>query len=106
MVIKKYKIYFTVAANKEIEQICRYLEEVLFAENAVVNLKIKIEEKIKCLENNPRMYSKIQKKDDLNREYRKIVINHYIVLYTIDEERKTIYISHCYYNASDYLTKM
>lgn len=102
----KYKIIILPIAQEEFDNIYKYIYKELFATNAAINLKIKIQEKIKNLENNPRMYAKIKKKDNLDREYRKIIIKNYIALYTIDEERKTIYIAHCYYNARDYFNKI
>lgn len=88
----KYKIIILPIAQEEFDNIYKYIYKELFATNAAIRLKNNIENKIINLKNNPRMYSKIKKKDNLDREYRKIVINNYIVLYTIDEERKTIYI--------------
>lgn len=51
----------------------------------------------------PRMYSKINKYDRLKKEYRKIVIDNYILLYTIDSQKNTIYISHIFYSGKNYL---
>ncbi len=47
--------------------------------------------------------SKIEKVDDeLMRNYRRIVIKNFVVLYTIDEEHKIVYISHMYYGKRNY----
>ena len=37
-------------------------------------------------------------------KYRRIVIKNYVVLYTIDEENKIVYISHMYYKKRNYLS--
>ena len=37
-------------------------------------------------------------------KYRRIVIKNYVVLYTIDEEKKIVYISHMYYKKRNYLS--
>ena len=42
----------------------------------------------------------------LKLNYRKIVINNYIVLYTINENKKTVHIAHVYYASSNYLNKL
>lgn len=55
------------------------------------------------LAKNPRLYSKIEKKDAFQRVFRKLVVDNYIILYTIDEYKKIIYISHMYYSGRNYL---
>ena len=41
---------------------------------------------------------KIEKTDKLKREYRRIVIKKYVILYTIDFENRKVYISHMIYS--------
>ena len=54
------------------------------------------------LNRRPGRYAKIPKKGRRNEEFRKIVVDNYVILYTIDEKRKTIYISHMYYGRRNY----
>ena len=75
------------------------LEESLAAKR----LFLKINNKISHLSKNPEIYSKSGKTDRLRKEYRKIVIGNYIVLYTIDSENKKVYISHIIYGRRNYL---
>ena len=44
----------------------------------------------------------LEEYDRLKREYRRIVINNYILLYTIDESKKIVYVSHMYYGEQNY----
>lgn len=46
---------------------------------------------------------KIEKRGRLNREYRKIVIENYVLLYTIIDEDNAILISHMYYEGRNYI---
>lgn len=55
------------------------------------------------LAESPRLYAKIEKKDRMKREFRRIVVDNYIILYTINEDKKTVYISHMYYGKRSYL---
>ena len=55
------------------------------------------------LAESPKLYMKIEKKDRRKRDFRRIVIDNYIILYTIDEEKKTVYIAHMYYGRRNYL---
>ena len=51
----------------------------------------------------PQIHTKIEKYDSLKRIYRRIVIKNFIILYTIDEENKIVYVSHMYYGRRNYL---
>lgn len=67
---------------------------------------IQIEEKVNNLKRYPKMYNEVDKYKDMYRKYRKIVVRNYILLYTIDENTKKIYISHMYYGGSNYINKI
>lgn len=45
----------------------------------------------------------IEKVDELKRQYRRITIDNYIILYTIAEEINTVYVAHMYYGGRNYL---
>lgn len=51
----------------------------------------------------PRIYPEISKKDKAKRNYRKIVINNYVILYTFIEEGNIVFISDFYYVRQNYL---
>ena len=51
----------------------------------------------------PEMYMKIGKVDKLNREYYRITIKNYVILYNIDFKKKKVYISHMIYGKRNYL---
>ena len=50
----------------------------------------------------PKIYPKIEISNELQREYRRIIIKNYIILYTIEEENKRVFISHMYYRRKNY----
>ena len=100
---KQYKVIITPTAYKEINRIYDYITEDLYAECAASRLMQKIEQEVQRLKKAPRIHSKIPKYDELKRKYRRIVIKNYVILYTIDEENKTVYISHMYYGGRNYL---
>lgn len=54
----------------------------------------------------PKLYKVIKKDKNLNLEYRCIIIKNYLILYTISENNKTIYIAYIYYGKSNYLFKL
>ena len=98
-----YEIEFTEDCREEIDEIYEYISEKLVAENSAKKLMRKMRDAIMDLSESPNLYMKIEKKDKLKREYRKIVIDNFVVLYTVDESNKKVYIAHMYYGRRDYL---
>lgn len=98
-----YEVEFTENCIEEMDEIYKYISNKLFANVAANNLIQKVKEEVLALEISPMLYMKIDKTDEFEREYRRIVIKNYIVLYTIDEEQKKVYVSHMYYGRRNYL---
>lgn len=99
----KYKVIITPTAYKEMNRIYDYITEELYAKNAAKRLMEKVEEEIQRLKHAPKIYTEIEKVDELKRKYRRIVINNYIVLYTIDEDNMVVFVSHMYYGGRNYI---
>ena len=100
---KLYEIEITKDARVEIEAIYEYISESLENKEATKRLMKKIRDRVMNLVENPKMYMKIEKKNKIKKEFRRMVIDNYIILYSIDEEAKKIYISHMYYGKRNYL---
>lgn len=98
-----YEIVISDTCLEEIEESCYYIKKVLKAEQASNRMREKIMETIQGLKNSPKIYAKIEKTDRAGRDYRKIVIDNYVIIYTIIEEDKAILISHMYYGGRNYL---
>ena len=93
-----YKIVFTDEFDAEMEDIHTYISKVLKQEGYYSVLK-----RVYDLCIFPKLYMKIGKIDRLNNEYRRMVINNYIVLYIVDDLNKKVFISHIYYKRRNYL---
>lgn len=99
----EYNIVISNTCLEEIEENCNYIKEVLKAEQASNRLREKVKETILGLKNSPKIYTQIEKTDKAGRIYRRIVVDNYVIIYTIIEEDKTILISHMYYGGRNYL---
>ena len=99
----EYEIAITETCMEEIDENCAYIEKVLKAEVAANRLRKKIKESIQKLKYSPKIYAKINKTDRMKRNYRRIVIDNYVIIYTIVKEYNTILISHMYYGGRNYL---
>ena len=106
MTIEKYKIVFTPTSLQQIKEIYEYINQNLHEDIAAKRLMREIEIKIQQLKYTPRIYIKLQRHSDLNKEYRRMIINNFAVLYTIEDERNIVYISHIFYSGSNYLDKI
>ena len=99
----EYRIKLTDQFLDEFEVICDYISNKLKNIDASNRLREKVIYNIFLLENSPRMCIEIENVDRAERQYRRLVINNYVILYTIDEEQKIVYIAHIYYGGRNYL---
>ena len=83
----EYEIVISDTCLEEIEETCYYIEKVLKAEQAANRLREKIIKTIQELKDSPKIYAKIDQKDRTGRDYRRIVINNYVIIYTIMYKR-------------------
>lgn len=84
------------------EYIAKYLE-VKNASNKLIDL---ISEAIDNLKFSPYMYPVVKKYKGTNVEYRRIVLGNFIMLYSINEKSRTVYLSHFYCGKTNYLNKI
>lgn len=99
----EYRVKLTDQFLDEFEEICDYISNKLKNIDASNRLREKVIYNILLLENSPRMCTEIEKADRIERQYRRLVVNNYVILYTIDEEEKIVYIAHIYYGGRNYL---
>lgn len=100
---KQYRVIITQTAYMEINKIYNHIKQELYAENAAKGLMRKVEEEVQKLKYAPKIHIEIEKVDEIERNYRKIVIKNFIILYTINEENKVVFIAHMYYGGRDYM---
>ena len=99
----EYRLKLTEQFLGEFEEICAYISNKLKNIDASNRLREKAIYNILLLENSPRMCTEIEKVDRTERQYRRMIINNYVILYTIDEPEKIVYIAHIYYGGRNYL---
>ena len=99
---KSFEVEFTDECIEEMAEIYEYISNNLKEDNAAKRLMEEVSKKVIELANVPELYMKIGKADKLKREYHRMVINNYVVLYTIDFEYKKVYISRMIYGKRNY----
>lgn len=100
---RKFKVEISEQCAEDIIEIYSYISDVLKEKDTAKKLFLELNNKIKNIKENPNIYMKVGKVDRLNREYHRIVIKNYIVLYTIDYEKEKVYLSHMFYGRKNYL---
>ena len=95
-----YKIIYKAYAERDIWEIANYLSDhsITTTEKFLHTLKKKIEE----LTETPFMYPKINP----YQEYRKMVIDNYVVAYVVDEQAKQVLIIRVVHGKRDYQNKI
>lgn len=99
-----FEVEFTEQCVEEMTTIYDYISTQLKEDKAAQNLISIVNEKILDLSKAPELYMKIGKVDRLKREYHRIVVKNYVVLYTIDYEKRKVYISRMMYGRKNYLS--
>lgn len=98
-----FEVEFTDNCIIEMTEIYEYISNNLKEDNTAKKLMTEATDKILNLANTPELYMKIGKTDKLKREYHRIVVKNYVILYTIDFKKRKVYISHMIYGRKNYL---
>ncbi len=99
---KLFEVEFTDECIEEMIEIYEYISNNLKEDNVAKKLMTEVTSKILDLANAPELYMKIGRVDRLKREYHRMVVKNYVVLYTIDFEKKKVFISHMIYGRRNY----
>lgn len=98
-----FDIEFTEECIEEMKEIYNYISTQLKEDKAAKRLIATVNERVLNLSENPERYMKIGKVDRLKREYHRMVVKNYVVLYTIDYDNRKVYISRMIYGRRNYL---
>ncbi|WP_187759776.1 type II toxin-antitoxin system RelE/ParE family toxin [Thiospirochaeta perfilievii] len=98
-----YKINLTQKAYGDLKDIYRYIKEELHNKNSALKVIDEIENRILLLKDYPKTGVFVKDEVLVKRGYRKLLVNNYIALYLIDEDRKVVNIIRVVYGKRDYL---
>lgn len=97
-----YKLSVTELAHEDLSNIISYMAVELSNKPAALHF---IEEVEKCygrLKENPLIYEECRDPRLKMEGYRKIAINHYVLVYKINEPAKTVIVYRFFYGRQDY----
>ena len=98
-----FEVEFTEECIEEMMEIYEYISNNLKENNVAKGLMTEVTDRVLDLSNLPELYMKIGKVDRLKREYHRMVVKNYVILYTIDMEKRKVYVSHMLYGRRNYL---
>ena len=87
-----YEVKITKQAQEHIRDIFDYIVNELLATGAANNLMDKMHKTIASLNQNPKRFQLIDEEPWKNMGIRKVVVNHFLVYYWIDEENMKVQI--------------
>lgn len=93
-----YKLIFTKRFIRELEKVDKYLSENVYFPNYLMR---KIDDALIQISIFPKSHERIE-----NTQYRKALVKKYIIIYTVNEKKKEIYILHIFHSKSDYQRKL
>ena len=92
---EQFYVEFTEQCIREMEDIYSYITYALKENKAAKRLMKEVNKRILRLSSSPELYMKIGKIDKLKREYHRMIVKNYIVIYTIDyDKKKSFYFSY------------
>lgn len=96
-----YKILLTKSFENDLDNALSYITTKLLNRIAAKNLLQKTKDNIRFLSENPSSFPVYHGTSNVKFEYRYILVGNYIILYRIDEESKTVYISRFLYSGQN-----
>ena len=94
---KKYDVVFALAAAEDLDQIYRYISEELFASQVAEGLMAKIEQSILHLGDYPYSCPIVSEALVSRKKYHKLVVDRFIVFYTVNDAKKKVEIARVVY---------
>ena len=93
-----YKILFEKTAEEDLEEIYYYIINNFFSKDIANRLITEIYKRIQILKELPCAYPILYNYIDKRKEYRRIVVKNFSIIYYVLKEEETVVIVHIYYN--------
>ena len=98
----EYKVESTPSADQDLESIVSYIAEDLDNLAAATRFLDEVDACYAHLETMPLMYELCRDARLRALGYRKAIINHYVMIYRVEEDIKTVHIMRFFYGRRDY----
>lgn len=99
----KYKVYISEPAEQDLKAIVQYINSHLCAPTSAMAMIELFEEKMISLEDMPQRYSLVTDERLSLLGYRKIVVNKYLIFFSVDEANKVVDVERILYGRRDWM---
>ena len=101
-----YDLRITELADADLDAIIKYISLELANPQATKSFLDKLEAAYQFLSENPRMYPFCEDRRLASKEYRKVLLKNYVLIYRIAEAEKRVYLLRFFYGAQDYINQL
>ena len=98
----KYAVTISLAANNDLDEIFSYIANTLYAEQSAVNLMNEIQDMILSLGEMPERFNFALDSTLAEKGYRRVTVKKYVILYTVDEDTKTVNVARIFHGSMNY----
>ena len=98
-----YKLIFSKEAANDIDELFQYISVSLFSPIAAKNLMREIDNAISLLKTQPFMCPVCSDEVLKEMNYRRLIVQNYIIIYSVNEKSQAVNILRLFYGKSDYL---
>lgn len=99
----KYEIKITAMAQNDFEHIYMHISNNLHNKQAALKLTALLDKNIKSLSDMPERYALVKDNYLKNMGIRFISVKNYIIFYTIDENKQTVYVIRILYGKRNWI---
>lgn len=97
-----YELNISELANSDLDEIVSYIAEKLLNPKAASDFLNEVEKCYSYLETNPYIYAICSEPELIMKGYRKAQIKNYLVVFSVDDDTKTVNILRFFYGARNY----
>ena len=101
-----YKLIVSQSFADDLDGILGYISYKLYNPMAATRLIANAEEVVSCIKENPFLYPLYHDEKLAERGYRYAVVSNYLLFYTIDEAKETIYVARFLYGGQNIGNKL
>lgn len=101
-----YQVIFTKQSEREMKSIYWYISKTLYSKVSALQIMKDINSKIMHLSTFPRLYCELKIPNPKGIKYHRLVVKKYIVIYIVNEKKKTVYIIHIFHSKSNYQKRL
>ena len=99
-----YSLHFLPAARQDMTEIVLYISQELLSPLAAKKLTDEMQKAVEGLTIFPYINAVLQTVKPLKKEYRKLVVKNYVILYWVDSKRKEVTIARVVFARRDYIS--